>query len=518
MANERGKRSKFTELRSLMRHAAFTNSNLEAVVEGERRLTFAEAWTRGIRFANGLKALGMQPGDRVAVLEDNCVASVDAFVGTIIGNFVRVALYARNAPSSHEYMVKKTGAKVLVVDEKYADVCRDFVSTIPSLETVLVRDSSYEAWLAEQSDEDPDPEILPTDPCIIRFTAGTSGLPKAAMFTYDRWMHAARDWCYTFPPIRPGDACLHASPLSHASGYYFVPMWLSGGRNVLLPRFDADKIIETIEREKVGYMFVVPTMLEDMLAAAKRMRANTQSLRVLEVGGAPIRPETVTEAFETFGPVLHQLYSQTESGPGIKMSPAEWTRTLEGSEPLKSVGRAQPFLQIEVWNDDLERQPPGVIGEVVIRGYGRMECFWDDPEATKERIVDGWVLTGDIGYFDQNGYLYLVDRKNDLIISGGFNIWPSELEAVIKTHPDVIDVSVFGIPDPRWTESPMAVCVVKPDSSLTEQDIIALCAAKLGSYKKPSVVNFVTEPFPRTAVGKVARRSVKALYYKPEGN
>lgn len=515
MTGPQGKRSKYTELRSLMRHAALTNSRSEAVVEADRRLTFAEAWIRGIRFANGLKALGMRPSDRVAVLEDNCLASVDAFVGAVIGNFVRVALYARNAPSSHEYMVKKTGTTVLVVDEKYADVCKDFQERVPSLKKIFVRDSTYEEWLMAQSAEDPDPDILPTDPCIIRFTAGTSGLPKAAMFTYDRWMHAARDWFYTFPPVRPGDACLHVSPLSHASGYFFVPVWLSGGRNVLMPRFEPDQVIETIDREKIGYMFVVPTILEDMLASAKRMKADTTSLRALEVGGAPIRPETVVEAFETFGPVLHQLYSQTESGPGIKMSPAEWTRTVEGSEPLKSVGRAQPFLQIEVWNDDFERQPPGTIGEVVIRGHGRMESFWDDPEESKKRIVDGWVLTGDIGYFDENGYLYLVDRKNDLIISGGFNIWPSELEAVIKTEADVIEVAVFGIPDPRWTETPMAVCVVKPGSSLTEQDIITLCATKLGSYKKPSVVKFVIEPFPRTAVGKVARRSVKTLYYKP---
>jgi len=509
------KRSKYLELRSLMRHAAMTNSRAEAIVEGDHRLSFMEAWTRGIRFANGLKALGMVPGDRVAVLEDNSLASADAFLGTIIGNFVRVPLYTRNAPSSHEYMVNKTAAKILVVDEKYAADCLGMDGRVSSLATIFVRDASYEQWLAKQSDVDPDPEIQPADPCIIRFTAGTSGRPKAAMFTYDRWMHAARDWFYTFPPVRPGDACLHVSPLSHASGYFFVPMWLSGGRNVLMPRFDAAAVFDAIEREKIGYMFVVPTMLDEMLPLMRKGKVDTRSLRVLEVGAAPILPETVEEAFELMGPVLHQLYSQTESGPGIKMSPAEWTRKVEGSEPLKSVGRAQPFLQIEVWNDNLEKLPAGEVGEVVIRGRGRMECFWDDPEETAKRIVDDWVLTGDIGRFDENGYLYLVDRKNDMIISGGFNIWPSELEMAIRTEPGIIDVAVFGIPDPRWTETPMAVCVVGADCSLTQEDIVQLCVARLGSYKKPSVVKFVTEPLPLTALGKVARRMVKELYYRP---
>ncbi len=496
-----------------MRRSAVINANEEAVVAGPARVTFAEAWTRAVRLANGLAGLGARPGDRVAVLEENCLAAADAFLGTLAGNFVRVALYARNSVESHEYMIGLTGSIVLIVDEKFASLCADFKSRIPGLKAILVRDAGYEAWLKSQSDEDPNPEVGPDDPCIIRFTAGTSGKPKAAMFTQQRWLSAARDWVFTFPPVQVGDACLHVAPLSHASGYLFTPVWLGGGRNIIVQDFAPADIFDLIERERIGYTFLVPTMLSDLIANVPKRPVDLSSLKVVEVGAAPIKPETVLAGMKVFGPVLHQLYSQTESGPGIKMSPAEWLRSVEGSEPLKSVGRPHPFLEIEVWDDDHRKLPPRAIGEVVIRGPGRMEGFWNDEEATRKRIVNDFVLTGDIGWFDENGYLYLVDRKNDMIISGGFNIWPSELEAVIRDQPGISDVVVFGIPHPRWGEAPMAVCLVERGSAVTEQQIVELCRDKLGSYKKPAIVKFTVDPLPRSPVGKITRKAVKELFY-----
>lgn len=504
------------DVTGLMRQAARYNARRTAVVHGDRRLTYAEAWQRGIQLANGLLALGLRPGDRVGVLEDNGIPAQDLFAGAAIAGLVRVPLYARNSPESHEHMLGHTRCRALVVSANYLSDIAGLETVLPDLEHVVVRDDGYEHWLTSQSPDDPHLRIAPDDWYIIRHTGGTTGRSKGVAYSHRSWLAAGRDWFYNFPPMQAGDACLHAGPISHGSGYLYTPTWLSGGVNVLLDHFDVAETLDIMERERVGYMFAVPAMLSSLARDPSVRGRDWAALKVIQIGGAPITDETALLGREVFGNVLHQGYGQTEALPVCMMGPDEWFSDVEGSTPLRSAGRVLPFAYLQIRDvDDPEREVPiGEEGEIAIRCDGQMVGFWDNEAATDERMTaDGFVLTGDIGRLDENAYLYVLDRKDDMIISGGFNIWPAELENAIQDHPAVIEVAVVSVPHERWGETPMAVCVVDPAAEVTAQEIIDLCVERLGSYKKPTAVELRTEPLPKTPVGKVQRKVLREPYW-----
>lgn len=503
------------DVRSLMRRSAQFHSDITAVIDGETRLTFAQAWERGLRMANALLEAGLAPGDRVGVLEDNTFESVDFFCGTAAANVVRVPLYPRNSREAHRHMLTHTGCRALVVSASHAEAVAGIEHEVASLEQIIVRDDGYEAWLAGFSTEDPDPSVDEDDWFIIRHTGGTTGPSKGVGYTHKTWLDAGRDWFYAFPPVQKGDVCQHVGPISHGSGYLFTPMWLSGGTNLLIGAFDPPAVIETMARERVGYGFLVPTML-NALAREPGARDHDWSshLKCLQIGGAPIADDTALLAREVFGNVLYQGYGQTEAVPITMMGPDEWFSEVEGSNPLRSAGRPLPFGDLAIVDPDTgDELPVGSEGEIAIRCDGQMSGFWENPDATAERMRDGWVLSGDIGVLDDNGYLYVLDRKDDMIISGGFNIWPAELENVLTDHPDVIEAAVFGVPSERWGESPHAVCSVSEAARVTGDELIALCAERLGSYKKPATVELTTEPLPKSPVGKLARKVLREPYW-----
>ncbi len=479
-----------------------------------RRLTYAQAWERGLRLANGLLALGLQPGDRVGVLEDNTLESVDFFCGTAAANLVRVPLYPRNSPEAHRHMLDHTDCRALVVSASHAAAVDGLVDQVPSLEHVLVRDDNYEQWLSAQSDTDPDPDVSPDDWFIIRHTGGTTGRSKGVGYTHKTWLDAGRDWFYNFPPVELGDVLQHAGPISHGSGYLFTPMWLSGGVNLLIPRFDADEVIDVMERERVGYGFLVPAMLNVLARHPTVEDRDWSALKCLQVGGSPTADDTALLARKVFGDVLYQGYGQTEALPITMMGPKEWFSDVEGSNPLRSAGRPLPFGDIEIVDPDTsETLPLGEEGEIAIRVDGMMTGFWNDPTATAERMRDDWVLTGDIGRLDHNGYLYVLDRKDDMIISGGFNIWPAELENALADHPEVVEAAVFGVPSERWGESPSAVVTVVEGAAVTEAELIEWCGERLGSYKRPAAVELTTDELPKSPVGKLARKVLREPHW-----
>lgn len=502
------------DVRTQMRNAARYNAAREAVVAGERRLTFAQAWERGVRLATGLLELGLVPQDRVGVLEDNTLESSDFFLGAAIANLVRVPLYPRNAPESHLHMLRHTGCRAVVVSEKYAAEIQALRADLPDLEHVLVRDSGYEAWLARQSDVDPDPVIDPQDYFIIRHTGGTTGKSKGVAYTHHAWLAAGRDWFYLYPPVEPGDSCLHLAPISHGSGYLFTPIWLGGGRNIMAEKFDPASLLDLMQRERTGYMFMVPTILNAINRIPGIETRKFPHLKCMLVSAAPISDETALKAYEIFGDAMYQGYGQTEVLPVAMMGPRQWfAKDVPGSQPLRACGMPLPFAQIEIWDEDNKPVPPGEVGEIVAKAEGQMKGFWNNPEATAERIVDGWVKTGDIGRLDANGYLYMLDRADDMVISGGYNIYPAELENVIAAHPAVLEVAVFGIPDPRWGETPCAVVCVKPEHAVTEKELIDLCSVHLGNYKRPGKVMIRQEPLPKTPVGKIRRKELREPFW-----
>ncbi len=338
------------------------------------------------------------------MLEDNSIEAQDFFVGAAIAGLVRVPLYARNSTESHEHMLGHTGCRALVIADKYLSDVQGVADRLPDLGAVFVRDSSYEKWLSEQSAVDPDVEIKPDDWYIVRHTGGTTGKSKGVAYSHRSWLAAGRDWFYNFPPMQAGESCLHVGPISHGSGYLYTPTWLSGGTNVLLDHFDATDTIDVMERSRIGYMFLVPAMLNSIAREESAKERDWSALRVIQIGGAPINDDTALLARDVFGEVLYQGYGQTEALPVCMMGPTEWFSEVDGSTPLRSAGRALPFayLQIRDTDDHSVQLPIGQEGEIAISCDGQMLGFWENDEATSERLTsDGFVLTGDIGRLDR---------------------------------------------------------------------------------------------------------------------
>jgi len=503
------------DVTSLMRRAATFNADREAIVARDRRLTFAEAWVRGCRLAHRLIDLGLQPGDRLGVLEANSIEAADLFAGAAIANLVKVPLYPRNTRAAHLHMLGHTGCKALIVSGEMAADVTGFATELEDLAHVVVRDDHYEDWLAGAPDTDPMVPVSPDDWFIIRHTGGTTGEPKGVGYTHKAWLDAGRDWFYQFPPVEPGDKCLHVAPISHGSGYLFLPIWLAGGCNVLLERFEPAEVLDVMESEPIAYVFMVPTMLNAVARHPSAAGRDWTALKCLQTGAAPISDDTALMARAVFGDRLWQGYGQTEAVPVTMMGPREWFADVEGSEPLRAAGRPLPFADLAIL-DAATHEPVdiGAEGEIAIRCDGQMSGFWDNPEATAERVHDGWVLTGDIGRVDRNGYLYVVDRKDDMIISGGFNIWPAELENVLTDHPAVVEAAVFGVPSERWGESPMAVVTVDGRTPVTATELQQLVAERLGSYRKPVDVTISTDPLPKSPVGKILRKTLREPYWE----
>lgn len=504
------------DVRTAMRRAARFNSDLVAVRSEGRELTFGEAWTRGVRLANALYGLGVSPGDRVAVLEDNSIEAADFYLGTAAGNIARVPLYRRNARSSHLHMLESTQCKVVVVSEAYADELEGIQDELPDLK-VVVRDAGYEEWLNAHSDVDPDPDVSLDDLFIIRHSAGTSGRPKGVAYTHRAWMSATRDWFYQLPPVTFGDQMLHVGPISHGSGYLFLPLWLGGGVNILAPSFDGAQVVEELRSGGLTHFFAVPTMLADIIDRVGGEPQVLPTLKVVMVSGAPISEKTAREAHAVFGDTLYQMYGQTEAVPVTFMSSNEWFNAPPGSDTIAAAGRVMPFAELEIRGVDNRPLPIGEQGEIAIRCEGQMTGLWDDPEQTSRRLVEGWVLTGDIGRLDERGFLYVTDRVDDMIVSGGFNIWPAELERVIGALPGVREVVVFGAPHERWGEAPVAEVLLDQDGILTEAEVISACREHLGGYKQPRTVVFRAQPFPRSPVGKLQRKVVREPYWTDQG-
>ena len=494
---------------SLMRQALQFNADRQAIITENETLTFAQAWDRGVRLANGLIALGVEPGDRVAGLEDNNLGAADLFLGAAIAGAVRVPLYARNRRLSHGQMIEQTQTKVLLTDRAYLDDVAGLDNDVATLEHVIDRGDDYAGWLAAQSDVDPMVSVDADDWYVIRHSAGTTGRPKGVGYTQHDWLVNCRNWYYRLPNLERHSVVGHAGPISHASGYLFLPAWLHGSANLLFGAFDAGKVLDMVRRHDVTHAFAPPSMLS-ALAAHPDAKAGAQpALQCLLIGGAPSTDATILAGRRVFGDVLYQVFGQTEAVPLTIMTPEEWFADLPGSTPLRAAGRPLPFAQLEIRDEDDQPVPLGEIGEIWAKVEAQLRTFWDDDAATAERLIDGWVRTRDIGRLDANGYLYVLDRADDMIVSGGFNIWPAELETAIEDHPDVVEVAVFAIPHERWGETPMAVCCVEPGAQITAEQVIELVSTTLGSYKKPSVVEFTTDPLPKSPVGKLLRKALR---------
>jgi long-chain acyl-CoA synthetase len=492
-----------------------------AVVCGERTLTFRELNADVNRLAHALLALGLQPGDRVAILQPNCHRFILALFGVQKAGLVAVCLNTRYAAREHAFIVNDCAARAWLVAHDCVDVVAPIRSTLSTVEHYLCTDGDADdmlnmtAAMAAQPAHEPGIEVEAEALARLWYTSGTTGRPKGAMITQAIQSEHLKLFLMNMEiAITPDDAMLHVGPMTHASGNYIMPHVVRGARNVILPRFDPVQALETVARQRITMLHLVPTMLVRLLEVAEQGTFDVRSVKRINYGAAPMPVTVLRRAIRIFGPVFRQHYGLTEAvQPVTLLFPEE--HALQGDEAvvrrLASAGRPALGVEVKVVDDEGHEVKPGEVGEIVVRGPHVMRGYWNLPDVTAETLRDGWLHTKDMATVDDHGFIYIIDRKDDLIISGGFNIYPREVEEVLYSHPAVREAVVFGIPDEEWGESVMALVALNDGQEVTAEALITYCRQHLASYKKPRLVHFVPE-LPKSAVGKVLRRELRAQY------
>jgi acyl-CoA synthetase (AMP-forming)/AMP-acid ligase II len=509
------------ELSATIRAGADEHPEQPAVrCEGQTQ-TYAQLYERSCRLANALADAGIEPGERVATLGDNCLQSIEQMSGLALGGYVRSSLYTHNAAESNLYLLNLVEASALLIQRKHYDAIAPRLTEVATLRSVLVFDgeapddaSDYERALARASDTDPGVALAPDDHHIIRFSAGTTGKPKGILHTVSRWTSVGSEMTLAMPAQDSSDRYLAAGPLAHAAG---LPVWATlgaGGTIVVMSAFDPMRFLSLIAEERCTTAFLVPTMIQMVVNHPSAADADLSSLRAVIYGAAPISERTLEQAHSLWGKIMYQMYGQSEAVPLTVLAPEDHVvdGTPEERRKLRSAGRPTPNTRIRILDPDGNELPPGQIGEIAASSPTAMAAIWHDADATAERILaDGSVLTRDMGYLDEDGYLFLADRKEDMIISGGFNIWPAELENALASHPAVAEVAVVGVAHDKWGETPKAVVVLRDGQDAGEQELIDWTRERLGAVKRVTSVDFVDE-LPKTPLGKVLRRQVRDRY------
>ncbi len=494
-----------------------------AWLEGDLTITFREAEARVNRLARALLSLGGQPGDRVAMLLPNCSQGLETLLAPMKAGMGVVPMNIRLHPSEHEYMLNDSGAFALIYGAEFREHLAQVRESLSSVKHFICvgrgsqGDLSYEGVLDGQPETPPDPSIEPDDLAWLFYTSGTTGHPKGAMLTHRNLITMAEQFLLNINPARPGDVLLHAAPITHGSGISIFHHIAVGAASAFpgTRAFDPPRIFEAIQRYRATTLFLVPTMINVLLASPDKAKYDLSSLHTIFYGGAPMYVERLLEAVSAFGPIFVQLFGQGEAPMACTSLPKE--EHLAGDDPVKlkrlaSAGRETTAVRVRVVDDEDREVPAGQMGEIVVRGDLVMKGYWRKPEATTDTLRGGWLHTGDIGYLDSDGYLYITDRKKDMIISGGSNIYPREIEEVICRHPAVFEVAVIGIPDEKWGETVKALVVPREGMRATEAEIIEHCKRHMASYKKPQSVEFLPA-LPKNAYGKVLKRELRDRYW-----
>jgi len=508
----------------LLTRAALRWPERPAWLQDERVITFRQAEARVNRLAHALAQLGATPGDRIGMLLPNCSQGLETLLAPMKGGMAVVPMNIRLHPDEHVYMLNDAGTRILIYGEEFRphlDTMRGRLTTVTHAICVGAPargDLPFEEIMHGQPDTPPPGAIEPDDLAWLFYTSGTTGRPKGAMLTQRNLLTMVELFLLDINPAVATDVLLHAAAITHGSGCAMFHHIARGAASAFpaTRSFDPPTIFEAIQRYRVTTMFLAPTMVHMLTQSPARAHYDLSSLHTVFYGGGPMYVEQQQEAVRAFGPIFVQLFGQGECPMGITSLHKE--EHVTAGDPVKarrlaSAGRETTGVRVRVVDDDDHELAAGEHGEIVIRSDLVMQGYWNNPEATAETLRNGWHHTGDIGFLDEDGYLYITDRKKDMIISGGANIYPREIEEVLCTHPAVLEVSVVGVPDEKWGESVKALVVARPGMTVSEAELVEHCRGGLASYKKPSSVEFLNE-LPKNAYGKILKRELRERYWR----
>lgn len=484
-------------------------------------LTRAELVSRSHRLADAMGSLGLEPGDRVAVLAKNHADYAALYLATMIAGVVLVPLNARLAPAEWSSILRDAGARLLIVVGLLADQIATVQDSLPS-GILLVAASAvtppgwinYSDWVTAADDRPR--ELAAVDPkssAIIMYTSGTTGTPKGVVLTYAAVSANMTQLLLLSPPL-VGGRILLVAPFYHVGALMSLFALSTGGSLYAQEDFVPGEVLRVLDEEAITTTALVPAMIQMLLDVPGANRRSYADLRLISYGAAPIAEDTLRRAIETFGCEFGQAFGQTESPVITQLTQLDHERALSGERPelLRSVGRAGPGVKIRIVAPDGRECAPGETGEIIAKTSVQMTEYWQRPRESAEVLRDGWLQTGDAGYLDDQGYLFLRDRVKDLIVSGGENVYPAEVEAVLKQHPAVQDAAVIGIPHEKWGEAVHAVIELNDSHRVEPSELITLCRSVLAAYKCPRSIDIV-EVLPRNASMKVLKRELRAPFW-----
>lgn len=509
-------------LAELYNRAVRHGGDRTALCDDTRSLSYAELGEMSDRLAHALDQLGLAPGERAAFLMANCLDYVVCEYALAQIGVTRVPLAVLLGGEDHIYMLNFARCRALIY---HASMLDRVIAMAPHLDSVVhficVGDATLpaghlrlSALLAERNVLAHRAPVDPEDIASIYFTGGTTGRPKGVMLSHRSWYHT---YCMEMMEFGLGwrETFVFTTPMTHAGGCLLLPVLLRQGRCVVLDRFEPERLLSTINREAATATLLVPTMIYVLLDYAERTGASAPTLRNILYGAAPIAPERLKQAIARFGPIFTQFFGQTEAPMALTALQREdhvVTDPAREVEILSSAGRASYPTQIRLLDDDGREAAAGQPGEIVVRAPNMMSGYLEDPEASAAAVRDGWLYTGDVAFRDEDGLITIVDRKKDMIVSGGFNIYPREVEDVLHEHPGVSQAAVIGAPDEKWGEQVKAVVVPRRGARTSAEELIDFVRTRKGSLMAPKSVDFVDE-IPLTNLGKIDKKAIRARYW-----
>ena len=490
-------------------HWARENPEGIALRFGERTTDWKTYDRHATQIANGLAAMGLKKGDRVAYLGKNSDRAAELALGVGRAGMVLVPIIWRLAPAEIEFILKDAAAAALFVEPLFADQAFDGPR--------VTMDESFDAWRDGQSDTFHDSGVTRDDVFLQLYTSGTTGMPKGVMLTHRNGtvmrpiMETSNIGWYT---SQPGDSLIHAMPFGHIAGVGSATGAANGGQELIIhSEFDPGLLIRDLQRYRAKWVFLVPAAMAMMLDHPEAKDADFSALEGMAYGASPIPLDLLQRGVDRIGCDFAQMYGMTETyGTVVSLPPEDHAPGRE--KQMRSAGKALPGIQIRIVDAEGNILAPGAIGEVEVLSPTTMVGYWNRPEETARCLSpDGWLRTGDAGIMDEDGYLYIQDRIKDMIITGGENVYPAEVESAIYGHPDIADVAVIGVPDEKWGEAVKAVVVPRAGKQVDAESVIAWSREKIAGFKCPKSVDFI-DALPRNPSGKILRRQLRAPYWE----